>query len=235
MSTEEKYAVPKESRADIAHTIVKAAISGAPVVGGPAAELFALVIAPPLQKRQAEWMNEIAEGLKEVEQRTEGFTIESLKDHPQFISAVLNASQAAMRNHQAEKLEALRNAVLNVAIGSGLDEDTETIFLVLIDRYTPWHLRILRLLQNPLELGAAKGMRPENYYAGSRSQLLEEYYPELKGQRQFYDIIVADLVTQGMLSIRDVQGNITGHGMFQKVTSQWGDRFVAFITFPNRS
>lgn len=233
MSAEEKYAVPAgTTKGDVAHTLVKAAISAVPVVGSPAAELFALVISPPLQKRQEKWMDAIAEGLKEMERRTAGFTVESLKDNPQFISTVLNASQAAMRSHQGEKLDALKNAVLNVAVGSGLEADTETIFLALIDRYTPWHLRILRLLQNPLQLGAEKGMKPDNYYAGSRSQLLEEYFTELRGERQFYDVIISDLGSQGMLGIRDVHGNLTGHGMFQKVTTDWGDRFVKFITSP---
>ena len=233
MGEEEKYAVPAGTKGDVAHGIVKAAISAAPVVGGPAAEIFGLVIAPPLQKRQAEWMEEVAEGLKRLEGRVEGFRIENLKDNEQFISIVLTATQSANRNHQREKREALRNAVLNVAVGSGLEQDAEAIFLSLIDRFTAWHLRILRLFQTPLELGAAKGLRPDNYaIAGSRARLLEMYYPDMQGQRQFYDIAVADLHAQGMLGVRDLQGMITGQGMFQKVTTDWGDRFLAFITAP---
>jgi len=230
---EEKYAVPAGTKGDVAHGIVKAAISAAPVVGGPAAEIFGMVIAPPLQRRQAEWMEEVAEGLKRLEGRVEGFRIENLKHNEQFISIVLTATQSANRNHQREKREALRNAVLNVAVGSGLEQDAEAIFLSLIDRFTAWHLRILRLFQTPLELGAAKGLRPDNYaIVGSRARLLEMYYPDMQGQRQFYDIAVADLHAQGMLEVRDLQGMITGQGMFQKVTTDWGDRFLAFITAP---
>ena len=33
-------------------TVAKAALSAIPFVGGPAAELFALVLAPPLEKRR---------------------------------------------------------------------------------------------------------------------------------------------------------------------------------------
>jgi hypothetical protein len=230
--TDEKYKVPTEGKSDVAHAIVKSALSAVPYAGGPAAELFALVIAPPLQKRQAEWMNEVAEGLKEAEKRIEGFSIESLKDNERFVSTVLNASQSAIRNHQKEKREALRNAVLNAALGSVPDEDTEAIFLSLISRYTPWHLRILRLLQNPMRLAKEKGMQPDNYHIGSRSQLLEQYFPELRGERQFYDIVVSDLSSDGMLGIDDVHGNITAHGMFQKVTTDWGDVFLTFIASP---
>jgi hypothetical protein len=47
---------PKRSKADIALTITKAGISGIPVVGGSAAELFSLIIVPPLSKRRDEWI-----------------------------------------------------------------------------------------------------------------------------------------------------------------------------------
>ena len=245
MSEKDKYVVPTGSKGDVAQEIVKAAISAAPLVGGPAAEIFGMVIAPPLQRRQAAWMEEIAEGLKQLEGKVEGFKIENLKENEQFVSTVLAATQAAIRTHQQEKREALRNAVLNVAVGSGLDQDAEAcgfqgpqgrreaIFLSLIDRYTAWHLRILRLFQNPLELGAAKGQRPENYYiGGSRARLLEAYYPDMQGQRQFYDITVSDLHAQGLLAIQDLQTMVTAQGMFQKATTDWGDRFLAFITAP---
>lgn len=233
MGEEEKYAVPASSKADVAQELVKAAISAAPLVGGPAAEIFGMVIVPPLQKRQAKWMEEVAEGLKQLEGKVEGFKIENLKDNEQFISTVLAATQSANRNHQQEKRDALRNAVLNVAVGSGLEHDAEAIFLSLIDRYTAWHLRILRLFQDPLKLGAAKGLRPDNYYiGGSRARLLEAYYPDMQGQRQFYDIAVSDLHAQGLLGIQDLQTMVTAQGMFQKVTTDWGDRFLRFITAP---
>jgi hypothetical protein len=232
MNEEQKYEVPKQGKADIAHTLVKAAISGAPVIGGPGAEIFALVIAPPLQKRQAEWMNEVADGLRQVEKKVDGFNIENLRDNERFISAVMNASHAAIRNHEQDKRDALRNAVLNVAIGSGLTEDVEAIFLALIDRYTAWHLRILRVFQDPLNLGAQKEIRPENYsLAGSRAAFLERYYPEMRDNQQFYGIIVSDLRANGMLSA-DLSGMITPLGMFQKITTEWADQFLAFIALP---
>jgi hypothetical protein len=231
MSEDKKYAVPEGTKGDVAVEIVKAAISAAPVVGGPAAELFSLVISPPLEKRRVQWMEEVADGLKKLEETLEGFSIENLKGNERFISTVLNASQSAMRDHQREKRDALRNAVLNVARGSGFAEDVEAIFLFLIDHYTPWHLRILRLFQNPLELGKEKGLTPDKYYTGSRSKLLEHYYPEMRGQQQFYGIVVADLRANGMLGA-DLGGMITSNGMFQKLTTDWADQFLAFITSP---
>jgi hypothetical protein len=61
--SDEKYAVPVQSKGDVAHAVVKTVLSAVPYAGGPAAELFALVIAPSLEKRRARWMEEVAEGL----------------------------------------------------------------------------------------------------------------------------------------------------------------------------
>jgi hypothetical protein len=233
MNTENKYEVPSTAAGDVVHTAVKAAISVVPIYGGPAAEIFGLVIAPPLQRRQVEWMNEVAAGLNVLEEKIEGFRIENLRENQQFISAVLSATQGAVRDHSQEKRDALRNAVLNVAVGSKLTADKEMIFLYLIDHYTGWHLRILRLFQNPLELAAEKKITPDDYsIAGSRTDLLERYYPDMKGQRQFYSILVSELASDGMLGVQDLQGMVTGQWVFQKLTTDWADQFVAFITSP---
>lgn len=229
---EERYTPPKTSKGDVAHTLVKAGISSIPVLGSAAAELFALVIAPPLDKRRAEWMNDVADGLKALEQRFEGFRVEDLAGNEAFVSAVLHASQAAIRNHQQEKLEALRNAVLNVAIGKAPEEDVQLMFLNLIDSLTPWHLRILRFFQDPAGFGRTKGLNPDTWMMGGPSTLLERYYPELSGQRDFYDLVVSDLHARGLFTIPDLHTTMTGHGIFAKRTTGLGDAFLNFITSP---
>jgi hypothetical protein len=155
-----------------------------------------------------------------------------LKDNEQFVSVLIEASRTAITDHRTEKREALRNVVLNVAGGTTkLSDDQQNIFLSLVDRFTPWHIRILRLFQNPLELGRQKGLTPEKYYMGSRTQLLEQYYPDMRGQSQFYSILVSDLRANGMLNA-DLGGMVTSNGMFQKITTEWGDQFISFISSP---
>ena len=232
MTEDDKYKVPAAAAGDAAHALAKGAVGAVPYAGGFLAELLQIVVAPPLEKRKAEWMNGVAEGLKKLEEKVEGFSVENLKDNEQFISTVVSASQAAIKTHEQEKLEALRSAVLNVAKGSGLTADQEAMFLGFIERYTPWHLRILRLFQSPLSLAAEKGIRPENFNIGSRTQLVEIYYPELRGEGQFYARIVADLGSDGMLGVKDLAGMISAQGMFQTITTEWADRFLRFVTSP---
>ncbi|HTS57938.1 MAG TPA: hypothetical protein VMH03_10335, partial [Terriglobales bacterium] len=46
---------------------------------------------------------------------------------------VLQATQIALRTHQEEKLEALRNAVVNSTSGQVLEDDVRAVFLNLVD------------------------------------------------------------------------------------------------------
>lgn len=63
---------PGKRLGGVQHTVAKAGIALIPVIGGAAAELFALVLALPLEKRRDEWMAEVADYLSRM-----GETVES--------------------------------------------------------------------------------------------------------------------------------------------------------------
>jgi hypothetical protein len=107
---------------------------------------------------------------------------------------VMQASKAAVQTSENEKRAAFRNAVLNSALPNPPDESKRQIFLMLLGQITVWHIRILSMLANPPRWFAANGKSmPQWSIAGSLSQLLTTGYPELKDQREFYDIIGKDL------------------------------------------
>lgn len=54
-----------------------------------------------------------------------------------------------MRTHQAEKLDALRNAVMIVALSKAPADDLQSIFLNLVDTFTPIHLKLLSFFDAP--------------------------------------------------------------------------------------
>lgn len=60
-------------------------------------ELFQVIIKPPLEKRRQQWMADVGEKLLELE--SNGLKLEHLQNNEQFISAVMLASQAALRTH----------------------------------------------------------------------------------------------------------------------------------------
>jgi hypothetical protein len=85
-----------------------------------------------------------------------------------------------MSTHKQEKRDALRNALLNIALHRSTDEDQQQTFLRYIDELTVWHLRILSLFQDPPKMLSTKGVQA-NFYMGGGAQVIESVYPELSG------------------------------------------------------
>jgi hypothetical protein len=220
--TDDRYATPKKSAGDVAHAVTKAGLSAIPIIGGPAVELFQLVMQPPLEKRRAEWMQRVGEGLKALEES--GLDIETLGENEEFVSAVMQASQIALRTHQEEKLEALGNATLNVASGQAPDEALQLMFLNFVDAFTEWHIRVLKLFEAP--------PGQSGIMAGGLSHVLENSFPELKGRREFYDSVWRDLFLRGLVNTETLHTTMSAGGLATKRTTAHGDQFLAFIARP---
>lgn len=224
---------PKKSVGDVAHTLVKAGISQIPIAGAPAAEIFALIVAPPCERRRDEWVESIGNGLKELAEKVEGFRLDELSQNEAFITTVTHASQAAIRNHQKEKLEALRNAILNAALSNAPEEDLQLMFLNFVDSFTPWHLAILKFFENPKEWGNKHDIKfPSFKLVASPSTVLELAFIELKGKQETYDLYVKDLFARGLLSTDSLHITMTEAGAFAPRTTSLGKEFLSFITSP---
>lgn len=111
-------------------------------------DLFGLLTSP-LAKRRDAWLEDLERRLHDLEGHVATFRFEDLANNEQFISATLQATQTALRTHQKEKLEALRSAVLNIALGKEPETDRQTLFLALIDRFTVYHLSVFRAFADP--------------------------------------------------------------------------------------
>lgn len=226
----ERY--PEPTGADTALGASRAVLAAVPVLGGSITEVLSMVLAPAVARRRDEWLKELANGLDAVERQVEGFKIEDLANDDAFVSAVIDASRSAVSTHRDEKRTALRNALLNIALHRSTDEDQQQMFLRYIDELTVWHIRILELFRDPPKYLAAKGVG-NNYYMGSASQVLEDVYPEMKGQKELYDQIASDLGSRGLVnSATFLHGMMSAQGMVSKRTTPLADRFLDFITNP---
>ncbi len=68
---------------------------------------------------------------------------------------------------------------------------------------------------------------------GGADHILESAYPELKNRRDFYDQIWKDLFQKGLVNCDSLHGMMTGRGIFEKRTTDLGDKFLGFIVNPN--
>jgi hypothetical protein len=215
MNDKEKLSVPKPAAGDVAHAVVKGILSTVPWAGGTAAELLELVLAPPLSKRRDEWMETVAKRLQDVEAN-----LNSLADDPAFVTTVLQATQIALRTHQEEKLEALRYAVVNSAIGAAPEDDLRAIFLNLVDAFTPTHLRILKYFQN-------------------RGSLNSSAIQHLRDTRAVTDVMVNELARDGLIEDQRpyaARGRDSGESLLISdwTLSKLGAQFIEFISSSSR-
>ena len=213
---------PEPSMVDHADAVARILLSLVPEVGGPAAKLLDLVIAPPLQRRRVDWFNHLADRLTRLEQAVEGFTVESLTDNEEFITAVLTASQIALRSHNQEKLAALRNAVVNVALETEPDAELQSVFLNLVDYLTPLHMRVLSFFEAPRAFveGSAGGAVGAVTTRDIALRVLPDVPPDA------YDWLCRDLENRGLIHL-PTEFTI---GLTDERPTEFGHRFLRFIS-----
>jgi hypothetical protein len=117
---------PKKSTTrELVEASVGAGAGAVPLVGSPLAVAFAVAMGWTYNRRMTEWLDALAEAVDDLQHQSEESTsFEDLADDPAFVDAVVAATRAAQATHQKDKLDALRNGVLNASRpgAPGLDE-----------------------------------------------------------------------------------------------------------------
>jgi hypothetical protein len=224
--------LPSQTKGETVQAIVRAGMSIVPA-GGAVAELIDLVIKPALDRRREDWFNGLAADVQRLKERPKAPTIEELSKNDSFVTVMLNASAAAMRTHQQEKLEALRAAVINTALGMAPDEHEQLMFIGFVVDLTALHLRVLSYGHDPAGWFERNHIPKPDIYAGPRSAVLEAALPELRGRADVYGQVVNDLVLRGLIGGVSISGVGSQQALYDKLTSPLGDRFLAFITIPS--
>lgn len=208
---------------DIKHALARSLLGAIPYMGQSAIELFNMVIAPPIEQRRNEWLQSLARGLEELQQQVAGFSVEALANRPEFVTTILHATPAALRSHQREKVDALRNAVLNVALEQNPDETLTLMFLSFIDTITPLHMKVLAHFDQSGEIGI---------FTGANVAFIDQYLPELNDRLPIYEQIVRDLYTKGLVESNVTTGTATAFGKFSGSVTDLGNEFRKFISSP---
>jgi hypothetical protein len=235
-----RHPLPRPGLEDVRFAAGKGLVSTIPLVGGAGSELIGLLSSPVAQRRD-DWLEDLQRRLHWLEGTVEGFRFEDLGQNEQFVSASLRAIQAAVKTHRKEKLEALRNAVLNIALKREPNEDRQALFFALIERYEPIHMQILGFFKDPQRYGfkrpeGIKGKHMAIYNAVIDSlPEINAHFDQAKSEEesaaagQLLQLIIEDLVNDKLVGIK---------GPFDKIpnfpTPHWttglGNAFLDFIT-----
>lgn len=140
---------PTPNKKDRAYTVVNSLLASLPEVGGAFSVLFSDIVPSSIERRRRKWMENVADTLQQIQKQIDEFKIENLAKNEAFVTTLLQASQIAIRNHQEEKLEALKNAVANSALPERPETDLQLMFLRLVDELTVSHINLLSFFNNP--------------------------------------------------------------------------------------
>lgn len=214
-----------ESEGDKVHRLVRATLGALPMFSGTAVELFSSLIEPPLERRKLEWMLQVTEVLNDLQDRFD-VEITDLASNEKFISSLLHASQIAIKNHQDEKLEALKTAILNSARNESHSADQEFIFLNMVDEFSVSHLKILE----STVMGFAWSPRTSTTGHGvwlEFSRILLSEFPEMKDSADLVFQIVTDLEARKMLRTFRIQNiqELPNNDISVMGVSEWGQLF----------
>lgn len=222
----------KSTGREIIERVAEAAAGSVPLAGAALAVTIATALGWRLEQRREKWLTDLAEAVEELRRRADGLDLDTLADNPLFVDAVVTATRTIEHTHQQDKIDALRNAVLNSAAADAPDADTQAIMLYLIDRFTPSHLRLVTLWDDPPAWFAAHHLTPpQAAFSASRTQTVEAGLPEMKGRRDFYLLIASELSSAQMLTA-NLGGMVSPASLMDRLTTDFGSQFVRFISDP---
>jgi hypothetical protein len=220
----------KSKSRKIVERIGEAAVASVPLVGNALAITLVTTLNWRLEQRREEWFTKLAEAIEDLRNRVNDFDIDSLADNDLFVDAVVSATRTVEHTHQEDKLTALRNAVLNSVSPDAPDADTQAVFFNMVDRFTPSHLRLLTLWDDPPAWFESHGLTPpEAAFITSRTVTVEAGLPEMKGRKDFYLVIAGELYAAEMLTAT-LTGNVQPPSLMSRLTSDFARQFVRFIT-----
>ena len=224
----------KSTGREIVERAVEAGLGSIPLVGAALAVTFVTALGWRMEQRRERWFTELAEAVEELGERVDDFDLETLADNDLFVDAVVTATRTVEHTHQKEKISALRNAVLNSVAPDAPDADTQAIFLNFVDRFTPSHLRLVTLWDDPPTWFSSHGLTPpEAGFVGSRTATVEAGLPEMQGRKDFYLLIASELGSAGMLTA-SLSGSVSPTSLMDRLTTDFGRQFVRFSSPPPR-
>ncbi|WP_248731819.1 WASH complex subunit 5 [Pseudomonas sp. MWU13-2517] len=209
--------------------VIRIALGTVPIAGGAMVEFFNSMFEGPLSKRRTEWMIQVSDELNEILENGV-LTEKDLQENESFISTVAQACNISLRNHELEKLEALRNAVKNSALPNCPDDDCRQLFLNFVDVCTVTHIRLLQFFDFPARWFKSKDIIPPNFSMGSLIRVLEVAIPSLQNRRELYEPIWMDLVQRGLIQQGGLDMTNSLNGLLEKRTTKLGSQLIEFLS-----
>ncbi|NBC04556.1 MAG: hypothetical protein GVY20_12735 [Bacteroidetes bacterium] len=199
--------------------------------GAKAYDLFTVMVQPFYEKRKDEWIHLL---MNDLARREEGglISLEALSKNEEFITIVTKATLLAQQNHQKEKLEALRNLVLNVATKlqkESIEYDLTTYFLSILDRITPIHIALLNTFHDPDKVIEERKVDLSSIHDCSQKRVFLKIYPELRKKAELIDLYWDELASFGLVTKDSIRDLSSIGGSLNELSTKLGGQFLEMI------
>lgn len=221
----------QSTRAKALEATIRSALAMIPFVGGASVELFQAVVNSGRDARMQRWIVDVTDAINERALEPNGLDLASLATNDGFLDVIGAATRAAVETSDAEKIAALRNAVVNATVAPDTERDRHAILLDILTGLTPTHIKLLRLFDDPLRWYRETDTQPREFSAGSSSVVVQDAYPDLARDPTLLDRVVADLKQSGLSDIQ-LSTMMTNSGIYAPRTLPLGTELLAFITTP---
>lgn len=217
---------PEPTPKEVVEELTKGVAAALTGPAGPLVVQLWEAVSPGYKKRLHSWLDELAIDVKDLKVKYQEFQPDRLAKNEMFKTALWTGAQAAIRNHEKEKREYLRNAVLNSAMPGSLEESKQLVFLPLVDRLTVLHVKVLAHFNNPGPY--VKKRAPSEVDRQSLEQVcLDRFGGELDGV--LLRIIISELERDGLMDrVTSDKFPVKEHGV--RRTTDLGRDFVKYVT-----
>lgn len=178
---------------------------------------FSNILNPTIRGRSAMYLESLHNEILELQKSRDEFYPKNLQNNQFFATAVLKTTEIALKTHQIEKMELLKNSVINSVLMNSLEDDLQQVFINSLETITPTHVIALQ------DFSKIK-IKKEN----------EAQFQKLSIQ---YEDFLSDLDSLGYLKYHD---NTTNALLLEEATyypqyriTEKGKKFLTFITKPN--
>lgn len=213
------------------HRVARIVLGAIPVAGNPLLEVFNSVVESPLNRRKTDTIIQIGELLNDLIEKGV-VTEEGLKNNEAFISTVADVCNISIRNHQAEKLEALKNAIKNSALPMCPADDYRQLFLNFVDICTVTHIRLLRLFSAPLDWIVTHSLERPGAPGQDCALAMVVWvaFPDIHGNQDLANAVWMDLYQRGLVKLERLDTPVGYDQLLGCQTTYLGSSLVRFIS-----
>jgi len=206
---------PKPTNTDSINTALKVLIS--PFINGTAMEILNAITVAPIERRRNKFFEDICSHIKTLESEIEELKPERLSQNELFITVLLKSLQAIIKEHQKEKIDAFKNAVINTVTIESISEDYKLLFLSYLESFTVVQIQIIKFFHDEFYIKHDEGGIVTNL--GIKFNLFSKFNDDIKIENWTFLHIVRELDEKGLIISNRPDGQIP-----------IADMFIAFIS-----